>query len=86
MIHFALSQLKSNRNSGFHKKLFTKSGSRWTITFIGQKTDSQPEDDVKEGSVSEQDESESKENVEDGADHWDSYENSSSDDNEGIHT
>ena len=86
LIGFALSQLKSNRKNGLHNKLPTKPGSRWTITFIGQKSDSQPENDVKEGSVSEQDESESKENVEDGEDHWDSYESSFSDDNAGIHT
>ena len=88
MIQFALSQLEFNRKSRFHNKLSTKSGSRWTITFFGQRTVSHPEDDVKddEGSVIEQDESEFKENIENGKDHWDSYEISSSDDNEGILT
>jgi len=87
LIHFALGQLKFKRKSGLHNKSPTKPGSRWTITFLCQKADSSPEDDVKEGSVvSEQDESESKKNVKNGEDHWDSYANSSSGNNQGIHT
>ena len=85
MIGFALSQLKSNRKSGLHSKLPTKHGRRWTITFLGQKTDSSPEDDVEdEGSVSEK--SESEENVKEEEDHLDSNESSLSDDTEGTST
>ena len=86
MIGFALSQLKSNRKSGLHSKLPIKHGRRWAITYIGQKTDSSPEDDVKddEGSVSEESEAEGK--VEEEEDHWDSYESSLSKDNEGTQT
>jgi len=61
LILFALKQLKAFGKSGFHNKLPT--GSRWSITANGQNTDSQPENDVKESVVSEQ-ESESKGKVE----------------------
>ena len=63
----------------------TKTGSRWTIIYNGQKTDSSLEDDVEdEGSVSEESESEGK--VDEGEGYWDSYESSLSDDNEGTQT
>jgi len=86
LIRFAINQLKSKRKlSRLQSKLPTKPGSRWTITFLGQKTDSSPEDDVEdEGPVSAV-ESESEEKVEEAEDHWDSYESSLSDDNEGTH-
>ncbi len=83
LICFALNQLKSNKKKGLHSKLPTKPGSRWTIIYNGQKTDSSSEDDVEdEGSVSEKSESEGK--VEEGEGHWDSYESSLSEDNEGT--
>ena len=85
MIHFALGQLKSNRKSVFLKKLPTKPGSRWTITINGQKTDSSPEDDVKEV-VSEDSESEGNVDDDDSFDDDISYGSSSSDDSDGTQT
>ena len=48
MIGFALGQLKSHRKSGFGNKFYTKPGSGWTITSIGQKNDHPLEDNLQE--------------------------------------
>lgn len=82
LIAFALYQLKSNRKSGLHRKLPTKPGRRWAITFIGQKTDSySTENDVKKG-ISEDSEFEG--NIEEVDDYLNSYESSPTDDYEGT--
>lgn len=66
LVRFALSQLNSNRKSGFHNMFPT--GSQWKVAHIGQKTHSSPENDVKEG-VSEEADSEE-------VDYLDSYKSS----------
>ena len=61
---FALrQQLNIYKKSGFHSKLSTEPDSSWIITFIGKKTDTPPRGGVKESVVSEQESTESEENV-----------------------
>lgn len=85
-ISFALGQLKAYRKGGYNNKLSPKSGSKWTITSIVQKTDSPPEDDVNED-VSDSEESESVKNIEGEEDSFDddSDGSSSSGNNDGTY-
>ena len=87
LISFALGQLKAYGKNVLHNKLPAKPGSRWTITYIGQESDSLTEDDVKEG-ISEESESDEsvEEDEEDYSDSNGSYETSSCGDSDGTHT